>query len=104
MKNPDNANYGTKGGNDTTDRIFLLSIEETEQYFADDEARKSRPTTYAKNNGADVYEGTAWWWLRSPGRSDISAAGVNTGGSLSCIGGSVYFTSGSVRPAFWLNL
>ena len=107
VKDPDNAKYGTKGGNDTTDRIFLLSIEEVNQYFANNEARKCKPTTFTKNNGAEVFEdvgGTTWWWLRSPGGSDRSAAAVAAGGHVNISGHIVDYSGGSVRPAFWLNL
>jgi hypothetical protein len=34
-KNNDNPWYGTDGGNDTKDKIFLLSIEEVVEYFGD---------------------------------------------------------------------
>ena len=34
LPNPDNPNYGTTGGNDTDDRVFLLSLQETQEYFA----------------------------------------------------------------------
>ena len=44
LKNDDNTECDTKGGNDTTDRIFCLSINEVEQYFSSDDARKCRPT------------------------------------------------------------
>ena len=33
---PDNSNTGTPGGNDTEDKIFVLSVEEVEQYFLSD--------------------------------------------------------------------
>ena len=107
VKNPNKATYGTKGGNHTTDRIFLFSIEEAERYFAYDEARKCQPTIYAKNNGAYILDsggGMTWWWLRSPGHSDNYAAFVNTNGRVSFIGSFVKDTDTSVRPAFWLNL
>jgi hypothetical protein len=35
--NYDNLWYGTAGGEDTSDRIFLLSIEEADRYFGDSE-------------------------------------------------------------------
>ena len=106
VKNSDNPTWGTKGGNDTTDRIFLLSIEEAERYFANDEARKCRPTTYAKNNGLNVYEktGIAWWWLRSPGIIDSVAASVGTSGYVGTHGNYVYSSDTAARPAFWLDL
>ena len=105
--NPDNAAYGTTGGNDTTDRIFLLSIEEAEQYFADDEARQCEPTTYAENNGAlvsDKYAGSTWWWLRSPGDAENYAAAVYASGNVHIAGRSVNDSRVTARPAFWLDL
>ena len=106
VKNPDNAIYGTDCGNDTTDRIFLLSIEEVEQYFADDESRKCWATGYAKKNGAyasEPFGGTSWWHLRSSGSNLNFAAGVNTNGRVEAYGFSVGHNE-MVRPAFWLDL
>ena len=109
LKNPNNAEYGTKGGNDTTDRIFLLSIEEAEQYFVDDESRKCWPTAYAKNIGAfasDLSSDTlgAWWWLRSPARNNRFTVLVGTNGSVYGNGRSVDNSNIAARPAFWLDL
>ena len=39
-------NYDTSPGNDTTDKVFLLSITEVKQYFASDDDRKCAPTDY----------------------------------------------------------
>ncbi len=47
-----NPEYNTNPGNATKDRVFLLSIVETEKYFTSDEARKCVPTEYAISNGA----------------------------------------------------
>ena len=107
LKNPDNAKYGTNGGKDTTDRIFLLSIDEVNKYFANDAARQCLPTTNAKNNGSfvsGVNAGITWWWLRSPGSGEGCAADVNADGKVYVIGSYVYNTNGAVRPAFWLDL
>ncbi len=83
--NRDNKKYGTKGGNDTTDKIFLLSIEEAEKQFANDASRAVG----------------SWWWLRSPGYSQNYAAGVDDDGSLYLHGHDVRFVR-DVCPA--LNL
>ena len=37
----------TPGGNDTEDRVFLLSRDEALKYFSNNESRKARPTAYA---------------------------------------------------------
>lgn len=84
LSNPDNAEYGTDGGNDTEDYIYLLSIDEAESLSEDIRAIGS------------------WWWLRSPGYDLSRAAGVRSGGSLITGGAIVYDVSGAVRPA--LNL
>ena len=108
-KNPE---YNTNPGNATTDKVFLLSINEVEKYFNSDEARKCAPTAYAKAQGAytsDSYKtasgaATCWWWLRSPGFNRSTAACVYSDGSVSCSGGDVNGGSGAVRPALWINL
>ena len=106
LLNADNPEYGTAGGNDTEDKVFLLSIEETEQYFDTDESRECQTTAYAKEQGA--YTGSSseicWWWLRSPGDYSDSAAGVFDAGSVDFDGSSVYRDNGGVRPALWINL
>ena len=107
LKNADNAKKGTKGGKDTTDRIFLLSIDEAERYFSNDEARQCLPTAYAKNQGAwvnEIYGGPTFWWLRSPGKNLSYAAYVYSIGFVNDSGRSVYHNDTVVRPAFWLNL
>ena len=96
--------YGTNGGRNTQDKVFLLSYAEAWKYFKNNEARKCQPTAYAvKQNATKADNGNCWWWLRSPGSSSYSASYVYNGGSL--LDYSVYYTTdGSVRPAFWLNL
>lgn len=108
-KNPE---YNTNPGNATTDKVFLLSINEVEKYFNSDEARKCAPTAYAKAQGAytsDIYKtasgaATCWWWLRSPGLTQHSAAHVNIFGSVYCAGHNVNYDYDAVRPALWINL
>jgi hypothetical protein len=91
--NNGNPMFGTAGGNDTTDNIFLLSIDEEQTYFADDSARIALDS-----------DGTAhWWWLRSPGFDSNLAACVDYGGDFSSYGNGVILIIG-VRPALWLNL
>ncbi|MCD7890247.1 MAG: DUF6273 domain-containing protein [Ruminococcus sp.] len=83
--NFDNSKYGTDGGNDTTDKIFLLSLDEAEEYMTEDE-RKAK----------------GLWWLRSPGGTQHRAVGVCTGGDIYTLGGVVNSLFG-VRPALWLE-
>ena len=68
-KNEDNSKYGTSGGNDTEDKVFLLSEKEAETLFSNDDERIAKVTGYAEKSGVYVNEEkVAWWWLRSPGR------------------------------------
>ncbi len=106
------------GGNNTQDKIFLLSWAEAEKYLEmavhdyDNPDKvypkaQAAPTEYAVRNGAVAYktaEGDAawWWWLRSPGSMQLIAANVSSDGSLSDNG--VGNGAVCVRPAFWLNL
>ena len=106
-----NPQYDTDPGNATKDKVFLLSIVEAEKYFTSDEARKCVPTEYAISNGAytsDSYtkggKAICWWWLRSPGDGQGSAASVSNGGSVRRYGTDVNNDYGSVRPALWIDL
>lgn len=77
LKNDDNTECDTKGGNDTTDRIFCLSINEVEQYFSSDDARKCKPTAYAVKQHVFVEDGYCDWMLRSPGMTNFHVAMYN---------------------------
>lgn len=103
--NPGSPTSNTRGGLDTKDRIFLLSIEEAGKYFADDGARLCEATPFAKANGAYVGDnGESWWWLRSPGSFGRNAAIVLYVGYVSTPGYTIVDPSNVVRPAFWLDL
>ena len=45
---PKNEKTGKEGGNDTEDKIFLLSIDEANTYFTSDAARICHPSAFAK--------------------------------------------------------
>ena len=102
------------GGNDTEDRVFLLSISEAESYFNSNGARMCTPTDYAKKRGApSTYEYTkggrdiGYWWLRSPRTQNTrfyKAANVRRDGSINYNGTRVDSNLLGVRPAMWINL
>ena len=111
--------WTTNGGNDTEDRLFLLSYKEAKNYLnvgyvaygksVRTEARMA-PTACALQNGAYISgedrteEGkdAGWWWLRSPGYGRDTAAFTRSDGSLHF--NSVDRENGCVRPAVWVNL
>ncbi|MBP3870419.1 MAG: TIR domain-containing protein [Faecalicoccus sp.] len=102
-KNPE---YSTNPGNDTEDKVFLLSVSEAEKYFSSDSDRQVKATEYAKENGAYFYgsNGNSWWWLRSPGYISSCAAAVRNDGSIRCDGYGVDDDRSAVRPALWLGI
>ena len=103
--NDDNLAYSTEGGNDTDDKVFLMSVEEAKEYFADDEDRKAFATRYAQNHGAFVSDtGEIRWWLRSPGTVEIMAAYIYQDGGIISNGMSITQRNVVVRPALWINL
>ncbi len=101
---------GTAGGDDTTDRVFLLSYDEVNLYLDSFRLRVCAPTEYAVAHGAcsngyyTASDGRAagWWWLRSPGYYQSSAASVYPDGTFSS--DSAGFADALVRPALWVGL
>lgn len=100
---------GVTGGNNTIDKVFLLSYAEAWSYFGDDEGRQCAPTDYAVQNGAHVNRGDprggfemSPWWLRSPGPEQNSACSVIYFGSWHY--SSVYYGALAVRPALWVDI
>lgn len=96
---------GTDGGENTTDRIFLLDVDEVTQYFPKESSRRAPVTEYAKEQGAEYDKnGNGWWWLRTPGKTQNMAAGVHTAGGVNYDGRDVDRTDLCIRPALWLDL
>ena len=113
VRNADNPEYGTEGGNDTRDKVFLLSIEEVMTYFdadpdAEDPVRRAKLTKYAKEQAgwgwdtSDEYYVNGDWWLRSPGFVSNNAAYVDYNGNVNRGGYLVDNYSNVVRPALWI--
>lgn len=108
--NKNNPSYKTSGGNNTTDKIFLLSIEEANNrnYFPNangNDSRESTNTAYVASYSGMYGVGKAdSWWLRSPGRYAYYAAYVNFAGNVDDTGDYVDDTTHAIRPAFHLDL
>ncbi len=118
--NDNNINHGTEGGNNTTDKIFLLSESEVYGNSAaphgfvsskstHDEARRCKSSTYAKAMGtysstSNAYKGNCWWWLRSPGPFPGDAAYIDDYGYVCHYGNPVISGDDDVRAALNLNL
>ena len=113
VKTPDNKVYGTSGGRDTSDKVFLLSVEEATNpvygFYPDFEAasqtRTLQVTQYAlKHDGyKNATNGNTCWWLRSMGINNYYASYIYTNGS-----GTHYSFVGrrhdAIRPAIRVKL
>lgn len=99
--NEDNYYYKTDGGNDTLDKIYLLSLSETDEEkeygFTDSYGMTIKYSNYAD---LDDYQ---YWWLRTPGEKNISAAAVDMSGEAYVGGGESDMELG-IRPVLHLNL
>ena len=113
--NHDDTEHGTPGGNDTEDKIYLLSTDEvcntdaSEKYgfirdgMFDDNGRDIHLNTYAYAMGVSVISG---WWLRSPGSEEDYAAVVENTGYISetYIYSGIYDSPDAVRPVLHLDI
>lgn len=110
VSTPDNPLTGTPGGNDSVDRLFLLSLEEVERYMGEETPLYGARMAHSVNLLRAQYESwwpegaptTVSWWLRAPGAAN-SAALVRDDGRLSPAGEFAFGTAG-VRPAMWIYL
>ena len=115
-----NRVYGTPGGKNTTDKVFLLSQDEVislayfKPYFAYDgepymptarDFYQCQGTKYCVAQGAKTDEnGNCCWWLRTPGDVQNSAVGIYFNGYTIQDGIFVDIDYDTVRPAVWINL
>jgi len=114
ISNERNQWFGTPGGDDTLDYVFLLSLEEVVRFFGDSGQLADRyhqdnvwwgihdqysPERIARNLAAVV----SWWWLRSPGDYNSGPAIVSPVGRVHVAGYSILRGGAWVRPALWVE-
>ena len=128
----DNPWFGTSGGRDGYDLVFLLCIEQVLRYFGDSGFVEAGINPAARNAvwpnfGAhlwgvhDAYSGNIHadvlnrrmavdlnnnprrWWLRNPGFYPTDAVFVDADGTLNINGTTVSFHDIGVRPAMWIT-
>ena len=128
IANPPNPESGI-GGENTIDKLFLLSYEEAQQYFPTSESRQAYcnfTPEYAKilakrvvaaselgytdndleglETDFNSYSGTTdSYWLRTPGTSLHNASGVSYEGELEVHRNQIHSLQG-IRPAVWVHL
>ena len=130
VRNNCSNRYNVSGGEDTTDKVFCLSIDEISEIFTKNVEGRALPTkwcqtktvslralptkwcqTKAVNQGIG-YEfcghfsggGCGNWWLRSPGYDSHSAAYVDGEGIINAVGRMVNTDRVGVRPALWMRI
>ena len=107
-ENADQSIAGTPGGAPTQDRVFALSEQESVVYLSGSANRSdigAAPASQAAASGplAVSEDGTADWWLRSPGTYAFAAQYVDTAGAPLPSGANVDVLYG-VRPALWIDI
>ena len=131
VENEDNPRSEAKGGNNTKDKLFILSLDEAIKYFKleaktnvaftyyENDLACCKPTKYAVEQGAldyswegafgidseqgKEYMGNCSWWLRTPGSSMDCMLDVYANGCVTPGASSVNDDSHAVRPALWVS-
>lgn len=116
LETPGESVHDTELVPTTEDRVFLLSIQEVEQYFGlawgstahfYDNDIKAQPTAYALSKGMETKNQRACWYLRSSGwMGDRLFSGVSEDGGITSVTdvGPVKGKVRGVRPAVWVDL
>ena len=126
-RNADNPWYGSVGGADTVDKVFLLSLDEVVRlYFGDSSRLLDHPKPNQRywfdrkdeNNirrTALFMDSRWWWWTRTPGKNNRVAVYIHGDGNIGIQGNGISKTSfntlhhitksneGGVRPALWVK-
>ena len=111
--NEDNPYNDTEGGENTTDKVYLLSIAEASntaygfngEFNTRSETRVAKNTAYvAGKEGMYAIGEVGVWWLRSPGYGSIRASHVDYDGLGDLHSFNVDCDGFAVRPALHLNL
>lgn len=116
LQNPSNPWFGTDGGNDTTDKVFVLSLEEVMRYMGDgsEQLQNRHATEWMIDDSdnsfriarliGDAKDTAMSWWLRSSGATSICATNVRADGGILVNGQLINRKSMGVRPALWVDL
>lgn len=92
-------------GNDTYDKVFVLSSVEAEEYFYLNDSRTCRWSTYAKVRSTLTLsqKSGVGWWLRNPCNSPGYQPAVEDDGSIHQPGYGFESKTIFVRPAMWIR-
>lgn len=115
VANGGNPEYGTEGGGNTEDKVYLLSMEEmTDPSYGfcgdgrmDSVSRRMEPSDYARARGAFLSSGEypgCWWWLRSSGYDTTYTVSVSDSGYVFGYGMNASTSSNAVVPTVHIDL
>ena len=115
VENTGNHWFCTTAANPTSDKVFLLSLEETVLYLGDSgQLKNPSDKFFIDDNFNDVRKAVlkdgspSRWFLRTPGNSPDFAVTVTNGGMI-CVTGDFVNRSSSrlfnvgIRPAMWVR-
>ncbi len=90
---------------DTQDQLFLLSVEEIQQYMPADEDRVAYATESAKINGWTQvgWNECAYWWTRTRGDATYRFAYIRPDGVIDTSGEAFSYSFYGIRPAMWVT-
>ena len=100
--------HGMKGaGDDTKDRVYLLSKAEVLEFFPEQKDRVAYPTEFAKSKGCTVDDktGSCRWWTRTSGARKMDICGMRLDGRISSYGmQDVDWPTNTMRPVMWVQV
>jgi hypothetical protein len=125
--NANNPWYKSSGGNDTFDKVFLLSLDEVVRLYFGDSSRlldnpKPNQRYWFDRKDENNIKRTAlfidshwWWWTRTPGKNNKVTVYIHGDGNIGIQGNGISKTSfntlhhitksneGGIRPAMWVE-
>lgn len=122
--NNNNKRFGTESGQDTVDKIFILSVDECDKYFFnnsmsyDDKKIENKKLAAKKNRKHKTYwvqdlrkestkeewfSGCSKFWLRTQGEMWWTACFVDANGFVNTRGLVVKEPGIGIRPALWVK-
>ncbi len=108
----DNTRHTTKGGNDTIDKVFVLSVEEVNEYLPYEASRVTTGTRYVSVSNQKTHYRDDEWMLRTPASEQSKILYIRNDGDY----GYEYFNDKyvdcecsvninlGVRPAMWISI
>lgn len=103
IRNPDDdfSKRGVTSGNDTDDKIFLLSCKEAENLLSAEEMQ-TYMTEYANPDRKQLYGSYCGWWLRTAGWYDQRH--VTFFSNTAHCNGDIASKESYIRPSMWISI